>query len=134
MVSAEKEGAGQEIVVSTYCLAYNHEKFIRDALEGFVSQKTNFRYEVLVHDDASTDGTARIIREYEEKYPDIIKPIYQKENQYSKGIDIVGTIITPRLKGTYIAICEGDDYWTDPEKLQRQVDILEAMPSCIARA
>ena len=132
MVSADKEDAGQEIVVSTYCLAYNHEKFIRDALEGFVSQKVNFRYEVLVHDDASTDGTARIIREYEEKYPDIIKPIYQKENQYSKGIDIVGTIITPRLKGTYIAICEGDDYWTDPEKLQRQVDILEAMPSCIA--
>ena len=70
------------IVVSVYCLAYNHEQYIRDALEGFVRQKTNFRYEVLVHDDASTDNTSAIIREYAQKYPDIIKPIFQTENQY----------------------------------------------------
>ena len=69
-----------EIEVSVCCLAYNHEKYIRDALEGFVNQNTNFRYEVLVHDDASTDKTAKIIEEYEERYPDIIKAIYQKEN------------------------------------------------------
>lgn len=81
------------IVVSVYCLAYNHEQYIRDALEGFVRQKTNFRYEVLVHDDASTDNTPAIIREYAQKYPDIIKPIFQTENQYSKGVKILPEII-----------------------------------------
>lgn len=74
----------EEIMVSVYCLAYNHEKYIKDCLEGFVKQKTNFKYEVIVHDDASTDNTANIIKEYADKYPDIIKPILQKENQYSQ--------------------------------------------------
>jgi glycosyltransferase involved in cell wall biosynthesis len=92
-------------------------------------QKTNFLFEVLVHDDASTDGTVDIIREYETKYPDIIKPIYQTENQYSKGISISPTYQFPRAKGKYIALCEGDDYWTDPLKLQKQVDFLEANPT-----
>ena len=77
-----------QIMVSILCIAYNHEKYIRQCLNGFVMQKTNFKYEVLVHDDASTDKTADIIREYEEKYPDLIKPIYQTENQYSKGVKI----------------------------------------------
>jgi len=89
-------------------------------------QKTNFPIEVLIHDDASTDGTADIIREYEEKYPDIIKPIYQTENQYSKGISISRTYNFPRIKGKYVAMCEGDDYWTDEYKLQKQVDFMEA--------
>lgn len=120
----------EEIMVSVFCIAYNHEKYIKSALEGFVSQITNFKYEVIVHDDASTDGTAEIIREYEKKYPDIIKPIYQKENQYSKGISIMNKIILPKAKGTYVAICEGDDYWTNPHKLQLQFDILEAHPEC----
>ena len=115
-------------MVSVYCLAYNHEKYIRDALDGFVSQKTNFPYEVYVHDDASTDDTAGIIREYAEKYPDIIHPIFQTENQYSKHIIISETFIFPNLKGKYIACCEGDDYWCDENKLQRQVDWLEAHP------
>lgn len=88
-------------------------------------QKTTFPFEVLIHDDASTDGTADIIREYEIKYPDIVKPIYQKENQYSKGIAISRTYNYPRAKGKYIALCEGDDYWIDPLKLQKQVDFLE---------
>lgn len=119
-----------EIMVSVICTAYNHEKYIRKCLEGFVQQRTDFRYEVLVHDDASTDATAAIIREYEMAYPDIIKPIYQKENQYSKGISITRDIIFPRCRGRYIAICEGDDYWTDPFKLQRQTDALTNHPDC----
>jgi glycosyltransferase involved in cell wall biosynthesis len=91
-------------------------------------QKTNFPFEVLIHDDASTDGTADIIREYESTYPDIIKPIYQKENQYSKGVRISWVFNFPRAKGKYIALCEGDDYWIDPLKLQKQVDFLENNP------
>ena len=92
-------------------------------------QQTNFPFEVLIHDDASTDGTADIIREYEVKYPDIIKPIYQTENQYSKGVN-VGLQILARAQGKYIAFCEGDDFWTDPEKLQTQYDYMEAHPEC----
>lgn len=118
----------QEIKVSVICNAYNHGPYIRDALEGFVSQKTNFNYEVLIHDDASTDNTADIIREYEKKYPELIKPIYQIENQYSKGVNITKTFHLPRLKGKYVALCEGDDYWTDQEKLQKQYDAMEAHP------
>lgn len=91
-----------EIMVSVICTAYNHEKYIRQCLDGFVMQKTNFKYEVIVHDDASTDNTAEIIREYEKKYPEIIKPIYQKENQYSKGVSI-GKIIYPLCQGKYLA-------------------------------
>lgn len=92
------------IVVSVYCLAYNHEQYIRDALEGFVRQKTNFRYEVLVHDDASTDNTPAIIWEYAQKYPDIIKPIFQTENQYSKGVKILPEIIHPKSSGKIYCI------------------------------
>lgn len=115
-----------KVKVSVVCLAYNHEKYIRDALEGFVRQKTNFNYEVIVHDDASKDASADIIREYEKKYPDIIKPIYQVENQYSKGIGINTTIIQPLVQGEYVAICEGDDYWIDDLKLQKQYDFLSS--------
>lgn len=122
----------EEIMVSVYCLAYNHEKYIKDCLEGFVKQKTNFKYEVIVHDDASTDNTANIIKEYADKYPDIIKPILQKENQYSQGIYIIDKFIDPVLKGKYVAMCEGDDYWCDMHKLQKQIDILENHPEYVA--
>lgn len=118
------------VMVSICCTAYNHEKYISDALEGFVNQKTNFPYEVLVHDDASTDRTAAIIREYEQKYPDLLNVIYQKENQYSKGVGILEDILCTNAKGKYIALCEGDDYWTDPLKLQKQVDYMEEHPDC----
>jgi len=109
-------------------MTYNHAKYIRDALEGFIIQKTDFPIEVLIHDDASTDGTTEIVREYEEKYPEIIKPLYEKENQWSKGIRGSTIFNFPRARGQYIALCEGDDYWTDPRKLQKQVDYLEKYP------
>jgi len=113
-------------MVSIVCEAYNHEPYLRDCLEGFVMQKTDFPIEILIHDDASTDKSAVIIREYESKYPSLFKPIYQKENQYSKGISIWSKYQLPRAKGKYIAFCEGDDYWIDPYKLQKQVDFLES--------
>ena len=113
-------------LVSICCITYNHENYIRDAIEGFLMQKTNFAFEILIHDDASTDRTADIIREYEAKYPELIKPIYQSENQFSKHDGSIGRIQRGRAKGKYIAMCEGDDYWTDELKLQKQVDFLEA--------
>lgn len=115
-------------LVSICCISYNHAPYIRRCLEGFLMQKTNFTIEVLIHDDASTDGTEETIREYAEKYPLIIKPIYQKENQYSKGKRVLDEFIYPQVKGKYIALCEGDDYWIDPLKLQKQIDILEREP------
>ena len=121
----------EPILVAIRCTVYNHEPYLRDCLEGFVMQKTNFRFVAVVHDDASTDGSAAIIREYEEKYPDIIKPIYEIENQYSKHDGSLGRIMNAAIDATgakYIATCEGDDYWTDPLKLQKQVDFLESHP------
>lgn len=114
----------KKIKVSILCTAYNHEVYIRDALEGFVNQKTNFNYEIILHDDASNDNTPKIISEYEQKYPKIIKVVYQNENQYSKG-NQPSKILFSMAKGQYIAFCEGDDYWTDNRKLQKQYDILE---------
>lgn len=113
-----------EITVSVICTAYNHEKYIRKCLDGFIMQKTNYKFEVLVHDDASTDKTPEIIREYQNKYPDIIKPIYQTVNCYSQGIDIIKDIIFPNVNGKFVALCEGDDCWVDPLKLQEQYDLL----------
>lgn len=120
----------EEIMVSITCLTYNHEPYIRDCLDGFVMQKTNFKFEVLIHDDASTDGTADIIREYEAKYPDIIKPIYQTENQYSQKKPFIRLYQYPRIQGKYLAWCEGDDYWTDPNKLQKQFNFMEKHSEC----
>lgn len=115
-------------LVTVRCLVYNHEPYLRQCLDGFVMQKTNFAFEAIVHDDASTDNSVAIIREYAEKYPDIIKPIYETENQYRKGTigQIMDNAVSPSSK--YIAMCEGDDYWTDPNKLQKQVDFLETHP------
>lgn len=118
--------------VSVYCLVYNHEKYLRTTLQGFVKQKTNFDYEVFVHDDASTDNSKSIIMEFAERYSRIIKPIYQHENQYSKGINIFRTFILPKMSGEYVALCEGDDCWTDALKLQRQVDFLDTHSDYVA--
>ncbi len=115
----------EEIKVSICCITYNHEKYIGNALESFLMQKTNFKFEIIVHDDASTDQTPQIIKEYAEKYPDIIVPILQTKNQYSQGIKIAATYIWPRVRGKYITICEGDDFWIDEHKLQKQFEKME---------
>ena len=120
-----------EIVVSICCMAYNHESYIRKCIDSFLMQKTDFRFEVIIHDDASTDNTAQIIKEYERKYPEIIKPIYQTENQFSKGVSIPYKYQYPVACGKYIALCEGDDFWTDELKLQKQVDFLERNEDCV---
>lgn len=112
-------------VVSICCITYNHESFINDAFQGFLIQETGFPFEILIHDDASTDHTADIIREYEKKYPKLIKPIYQTENQYSRGKKVNFEFNFPRARGCYIALCEGDDYWTESDKLQKQFNFLE---------
>lgn len=116
-------------MVSICCITYNHAPFIRQCLDGFLMQKTSFPIEILIHDDCSTDGTTEIVREYASKYPDLIFPLYETENQYSKPnrqpIDFYNY---RRARGKYIAYCEGDDYWTDPYKLQKQVDFMEANP------
>ena len=118
----------EQPTVTVWCLTYNQKEFIKDALEGFVMQKTSFPFEVIVHDDASTDGTTDIIKEYANNHPDIIKPMIETENQWQKGglkhiIKIMNEI---HRRGKYIAFCEGDDYWIDPLKLQRQVDFLDS--------
>lgn len=119
----------QEPLVSICCITYNHEKYIRDAIESFLMQETDFPFEIIIHDDASTDRTADIIRGYEKKYPEIIKPIYQTENQYSKGVKVT-LLAYNKSKGKYIALCEGDDYWADPLKLQKQIIEMEKHPEC----
>lgn len=119
-----------DIKVSVYCLVFNHEKNLRKCLDGFVNQKTNFKYEVIVHDDCSTDDSQEIIKEYQQKYPELIIPILQTENQYSKRCNILEIFIYPRLRGKYVAICEGDDYWCDKYKLQYQFDYMEKHPEC----
>ena len=115
-------------LLSVSLITYNQAKFIRQCLDGIVMQRTTFPIEILVHDDASTDGTQDIIKEYTARYPGLINPILQTENQYSKGVKIDMEFNYRRARGKYIATCEGDDFWTDPDKLQRQVDILEQHP------
>lgn len=127
-----KEYSEKPLVV-IICITYNHEHYIRNALEGFIMQQTSFPFVVIVHDDASSDNTPLIIQEYAEKYPEIIKPIYETENQYSKLDGSLIRIINEACFKTgakYIATCEGDDYWIDMYKLQKQVDILESNPDC----
>lgn len=115
-----------DIMVTILCTTYNHEKFVRDAIEGVLKQKTNFRFELLIHDDASTDKTTEIISEYVDQYPKIIRTIFQKENQMQRGCCIYPTFLFPEIKGKYVALCEGDDYWIDENKLQCQIDFMEA--------
>ncbi len=113
-------------LVSVCCTTFNHQGFIDIAIESFLSQITDFPFEIIIYDDASTDNTTKIITDYVEKFPDTIIPIYQKENQYSKGIKPWAHFVFPRARGKYISICDGDDYWTDPYKLQKQVEFLES--------
>ena len=114
----------QKPLLSCCFITYNHEKFISQAIDGMLKQETDFPFEIIIHDDASTDGTAEIIKKYADKYPHIIQTILQKENQYSQKKNIMAIPIK-EARGQYIATLEGDDYWTDPLKLQKQVDFLE---------
>jgi len=126
-----------EVEVTIECITYNHEPFIRKALDGFLMQKTDFKYIILVHDDASTDHTQEILMEYYNKYPDKIYLLLQEENQYSQKIDFENEYIFPRVLGRYIAACEGDDEWIYEYKLQKQYDLMENNPEislCIHNA
>jgi glycosyltransferase involved in cell wall biosynthesis len=115
----------QPVLVSVVVTCFNYENFITQTLDSILMQHANFKVEILINDDASADKSALILQEYERNYPNLFKIIYQKENQYSKGIKPWFDILFPQAKGKYIALCEGDDYWTDPFKLQKQVDFLE---------
>lgn len=117
-------------LVSICCVAYNQDAFIENALCGFLSQETDFAFEILIHDDASTDRTAEIIRRFANSYPDLVFPIYQSENQYSKGIRINSKFNFPRARGEFIALCEGDDYWVNPRKLDLQVRTMLLHSGC----
>ncbi len=116
-----------KVLVSICCVTYNHESYISSALDGFLMQETTFPFEILIRDDCSTDNTAEIIQKYVKKYPAIIKPIFEKENQFSKGIRPM-PILYKKAVGRYVALCEGDDYWTDPLKLQKQINLLTKYP------
>lgn len=122
--------SGETPLLSVNCCAFNHQRFIGQALHGMLIQRTTFRFEVLVHDDCSTDQTPEVIRMFAERYPTIIKPIYQEKNQYSRGFR-PARINRERARGRYVAMCEGDDYWLDPHKLQRQVEFLEGHPEYV---
>lgn len=119
----------EEIQVSIVCNTYNHERYIAQTLDSFLSQKVNFPIEILIHDDASTDNTPQIIKQYYNSHKEIIKPLFQKINQNSK-YSITVKFQFPRIKGKYIALCEGDDYWTDSTKLQLQYDFMEKFQQC----
>lgn len=116
-----------DTLVSINCITYNHENYIKDAIDSFIMQKVNFKYEILIGEDCSTDNTLEIVKQYQEKYPNIIRVITGEKN--------VGAIqnlkrLQSESKGKYIAICEGDDYWIDPYKLQKQVEYMENNPEC----
>lgn len=116
------------VKVSVICVTFNHAGWIRDALEGFVAQSTPWPVEVLVYDDASTDGTADIVREYAARHPGLIKAFCAGENLHSRGGIPARDVLMPHIRGELVALCEGDDYWTSPDKLRRQVEALEAHP------
>lgn len=131
-ITKKWKGHPDKPLVSICCITYNHGLYIEDTLQGFLMQKTSFSFEILIHDDASQDKTAEIIRKYQKRYPKIIKPIIQTENQYSKGKRPNFEFNYPRAKGKYLALCEGDDYWVDPLKLKKQIEFLEENHEFIA--
>lgn len=111
--------------VSVVSITYNHEAFIRDTLDGFVNQETDFPVEVIVADDASTDATPAIIQSYADRHPQLFRPILRSKNV---GIHANLTEALSAARGEYLALCEGDDYWTDPQKLTKQVSYLDLHP------
>ncbi len=128
-MSYNASAAVGEPLVSVYCMTYNQEKTIGQTIESIVAQKTDFPFELIVHDDASSDDTAKIVREYADRYPHIVRPIFQNENQF-KNCNLIKTHIHPVAKGRYVALCEGDDYWSDECKLQLQAEYMLSHPEC----
>lgn len=119
----------KQIKVSVLCITFNQIKYIKQCLDSIVNQKTKFSFEVLINDDASTDGTKEVIEQYQKKYPNLIKPVFHRENQYSKGdMSLFVGNLFHLVNGQYLALCEGDDYWIDDNKLQKQVDFLDKNP------
>lgn len=116
-------------LVSIVCLTFNQQHCLAQTIDSFLAQKCRFAYEILIHDDASSDTTVSIARDYEAKYPDIIRVIAQPENLYSKGVDLLALTLG-LVRGEFIAYCDGDDYWCSTEKLQMQADYLMAHPRC----
>jgi glycosyltransferase involved in cell wall biosynthesis len=134
MLKSEQEiqapwGESVAVLVSIICFTFNHEPYIRDAINSLLMQETNFPFEIVIHDDASTDATASIAKSIADLYPNIVKLVAQKENQYSQGKKI-NVIAFGFTIGKYIAFCDGDDYWTNPQKLQIQIDEMARHPEC----
>ncbi len=123
----KKSWRTEKMMVSITCVAFNHEDYINTTLNSFLEQETNFPFEILINDDVSTDRTVEIIKEYEKQFPNIVKAVYQTENQYSQGINTMA-ILFPFVTGKYVAFCDGDDYWIDKQKLQIQVEEMEKHP------
>ena len=113
-----------EPVLSVLFITYNHEKYIREALDSVLRQKTDFEYEIVVGEDCSTDGTRQILDEYKKKYPDRIRLLYRTANYGRPTLNVYETAVS--CKGRYIATLEGDDFWTDENKLRKAVDFLES--------
>ena len=113
--------------VSIICTVYNKEPWLKKTIDSFLAQETEFAYEIILVDDASSDGSRSIIQDYQANYPDLIRAFYQDENQ---GISKTWVSICKEARGQYIARCDGDDFWLDPLKLQKQVDLLESKPDC----
>lgn len=116
------------VKLSICAITFNHRAFIEECLQGFLDQVCDFRIEIVIYDDASTDGTADIIRDYAKRHPTIFRTLLQKENQYSKGVNPYYAYVMPAARGDYIAVCDGDDFWQDPSKLAQQVAIMESEP------
>ncbi|WP_263261178.1 glycosyltransferase [Pseudomonas sp. RIT-PI-S] len=123
-------GDAREPLVSVVCPAYNQQAFIAQTIDSFLAQQTDFPFEILINDDASTDGTREIIRAYAERYPSLIRPVLHEQNQYRQG-KLFFPALFNMAKGRYLAYCDGDDYWTDPLKLQKQVSFLEGHPDYV---
>ena len=117
-------------LVTICCITFNHGPYLRKTLEGFLRQETDFPVRILIHDDASDDDTISILREYEQRYHNV-DVIYEEKNQFSRGVNIAFDILLPKIESKYIAICEGDDYWTDSHKLARQIEFMEMNSDCI---
>jgi glycosyltransferase involved in cell wall biosynthesis len=121
----------EPVKLSICSITYNHAGFIRECMEGFLDQRCDFRVEIIIHDDASTDGTTDILRDYASRYPEIITLITQEHNQFSKGVNPYYAHVFPRARGKFIAICDGDDYWADPNKLMSQTAVMEGDESIV---